>query len=276
MSLRFLLLALVAAAAALLGTRERDVRAELAEIGQRAAAQARGAAESRETEARRERLAEVLDRLSPAPGDAAGARETLLALARSAGVEVPETRFEPLQRPPTGALGSDVRLTAAGPAASLVRFLERLESSRLPVRLDRADLSMRAVGPATLTAFASVLWPDPGTPPDPDGLAADPRLDALLAWLDEPPPAPVAPAPRVQPVAVAAHPPEIRRTDVAPVLRGFVETDGAVRAMFAFGGEAIMAGAGDPVGEYAVLELEPPAGATLVRAGRPPLRLTLQ
>ncbi len=289
--LRVLLLVLVGAVVWILGTRERDARAEAAALRRQAADRARAAAVGGEAEMHREVLAQVLDRLAerpPGPRSAAEVRERLMTVAASLGVEVPVAHFQPLQRPPAGARGTEVKLTVAGAGEALIRFLERLESAGLPIRFDRTDITLRAAGAATLAVAAAVLWPDVAAPPDPDRLAADARMGALAAWLasaSSPSPSlPVSEHPAVGepddiPVRFAvpaAEPPA--PAEPRPVLRGFFDPgkDARVRAMFSLAGEVTMVGAGDRVGEYTVLELDPPAGAVLVRPGFPPLRLTLR
>ncbi len=286
--IRILLLVLIGAAVWTLGARERDARREAAALRQRAADSVRLAAADRETQDQRAVLAEALDRLAgrpPGPQSAAEARERLMTVAASLGVEIPTAHFQPLQRAPAGALGAEVKLTATGPGETLIRFLERLESEGLPMRFDGADIAFRAAGPAVLTASAVVLWPDATTPPDPERLAADPRLGALVEWLaapvapssEPPPPAPVVAAAPPPPMVEEEPPPPVA-FDPEPVLQGFLDPggDAPVRAMFLVRGEVAMAGVGDRVGAYTVLELDPPAEAVLVRPGFPSLRLTLR
>ncbi len=287
--LRVFLLLLVGSVAWLLWSRSQSARVETAMLREQVAAAAQAETTAREAESHRGLLDQILERLAErasGPRSAAETRERLMAIAAPLGVEISVAHFQPLQRPPAGARGAEIRLTVVGSEERLLGFLAALESERLPIRFEQADLALPAVGPASLTASASALWSDPSSAPDPARLAADARLPALAAWLAAPLDPEqgegIAPPPEPDEEEMDREAPAEQEApalaESLPVLQGFLEAGegGEVRAMFSLRGEVTMAAAGEMVGAYRVRELSPPEGAILVRPGFPPLRLTLE
>ncbi len=312
---RALLLLLVAALALWVWV-ERQAAAERSAGEARAgAAAARAQAESRRQSEREERLARLgalLERRRPAPASVAAVRERLLAIAAPLEVSLPLVRLSPLARPPRGVAGAEAQLTAEGETDALVAFVAAVEGRGWPLRFERTQLTEPAGAaagrPSVLTATVSVLWPAPAAPPPgaatarrPDEsateLADDPRLPGLLEGLeallagpyaDEGPPPP-APASRVAaadpgdsgepeedlPAAEAPPPPRIPR---APELHGFVDLGGGqpVQAALFFEGETVLVSAGDRLGAYRVVAVEPADSVLLSRPDGPPLLLTLR
>lgn len=312
---RALLLVLVAALALWVWV-ERQAAAERSAGEARAgAAAARAQAESRRQSEREERLARLgalLERRRPAPGSVAAVRERLLAIAAPLEVSLPLVRLSPLARPPRGVAGAEAQLTAEGETDALVAFVAAVEGRGWPLRFERTQLTEPAGAaagrPSVLTATVSVLWPAPAPPSSPAAtarrpdesateLADDPRLPGLLEGLeallagpdaDEGPPPP-APASRVAaadpgdsgepeedlPAAEAPPPPRIPR---APELHGFVDLGGGqpVQAALFFEGETVLVSAGDRLGAYRVVAVEPADSVLLSRPDGPPLLLTLR
>ncbi len=294
---RLLAAGLLAALAWLVWAERRDAARSLAELGRQAAAAARSGAAARAAAERQGRLVRVTERLAeriPAPTSAARLRNRLLGAARDHGVELSAARLQPLLRPPAGTAGSEARISAFGDPAALGRFLAALEGRGWPLRIESAGISVRA-GIGTLTASLTVLWPSPPeasfTAAQVAELAGDPRLEALLAWLDTPeiarPPrpraeevartaAPETPAPvRVSAEAATAALPAGEET---PDLTGFVHLggDAPVQAALSYRGETLLVSAGERIGEFTVVEITPPDAVLLARPGTSPLRLTLR
>ena len=267
--------------------------------------QTRSARESVQTaqeRERRERLVRVSERLAgraPPPTSAAGTREFLVRMAGEGGVELSQLRLQPLVRPPEGTAGAEAGITALGDPDSLSRFLDGLEGTGWPLRVERATLAVRG-GLGTLTASVLVLWPGPATAftaADASRLADDPRLEALAAWLESVPgpdaaaslaaaePIEVDPAPAVdlgvedpldQPPDPATLPSELPAE--TPELHGFVDVGSGtpIRAALFYRGETTLVGVGDRVGDYTVVTLEPSEAVVLSRGEGPPLRLVLR
>ena len=291
---RFLAVALLGGLAWLAWAGQRRASAELAALRQESARALRSGAAARAEEDRRVRLLRVTGQLAERdapPASAAGVRARLVTMAAAHGVELSVSRLQPLVRPPASAVGTEAQMNLLGEVSALSRFLGALERSAWPLRTERAQLAVRG-GVGTLAATVTVLWPDPAaafTAEDELRLAADPRLQTLSAWLETaPPPGPAATsrAAPVEPRSTAAlpeaapvSPPSERIPPVeTPQLHGFVNLgEGApVQAALFYRGETILVGAGDRLGEYTVLELEPADTVLLSRPGTPPLRLSLR
>lgn len=232
------------------------------------------------------------------PASAASVRDAFLEAAGVAGVELSASRLQPLVRPPTGTVGSEARITLLGDPAALSRFLSTLAGRGWPLRIGRANLAVRG-GFGTLTATVIVFWPDPGSafgPGDADRLARDPGMEDLLVWLEsaagpeemaavptaEPAaeiPDPFAgPAPAMEAEAVAGLAvPAVPSGSAPPELHGFVDVGPGVplRAALYYRGETTLVTAGDQLGEYTVVTLEPSEAVVLSRGEGPPLRLVL-
>ncbi len=263
---------------------------------------ARAGAATAEQRERRRRLHRVVERLAertPPPTSVAAVREFLLQAADSQGVELSQSRLQPLVRTPAGTLGAEARVTLLGDPASLSRFLAVVEGTGWPLRTERATLAVRG-GLGTLTATAFVWWPDPATSftvADADQLAGDPDLERLFAWLEStataagperaasaaaaapgaaPPPPPLETLPEelIDTAPEAVEPPR----PAPPELHGFVDVGSGtpVRAALFYRGETALVGVGDRIGEYTVVTLEPPAAVVLSRGEGPPLRLVLR
>ena len=300
--LRVLLAALSVSLAWLAWGEARHAAAELAAALDMQTRSARESTQTARERERRERLVRVSERLAgraPPPTSAAGTREFLVRTAGEGGVELSQLRLQPLVRPPAGTAGTEAGITALGDPDSLSRFLDGVEGTGWPLRVDRAALAVRG-GLGTLTASVLVLWPDPAAPftaADARRLGDDPRLEELAAWLESvsgreavaslavAEPIEVDPAPAVdhrvrdlldQPPDTATPPSEPRAE--TPELHGFVDVgSGApVRAALFYRGETTLVGVGDRVGDYTVVTLEPSEAVVLSRGEGPPLRLVLR
>ena len=312
---RVLLLLLVAALALWVWIERQAAAERLAGEARAGAAAARARAESRRRSERRERLARLgalLERRRPAPGSVAEVRERLLGIAAPLEVSLPLVRLSPLARPPRGVAGAEAQLTAEGETDALVAFVAAVEGRGWPLRFERTQLTEPAGAaagrPSVLTATVSVFWPDPAAPPPaaatarrPDGsadeLADDPRLPGLLeglaALLDASAADPDAPPPATLPRIAAAAPPDgdepeedlpeapappPPRIPRAPELHGFVDLGEGqpVQAALFFEGETVLVSAGDRLGAYRVVAVEPADSVLLSRPDGPPLLLTLR
>lgn len=307
---RALLLVLVAALASWVWVERRAAAERLAGEARAGAAAARAQAESRRRSEREERLARLgalLERRPPAPASVAAVRERLLAIAAPLGVALPLVRLSPLARPPRGVAGAEARLTAEGETAALIAFVSAVEGRGWPLRFERTQLAEPAGAaagrPSVLTASVSVYWPDRAAPlpaVETARWADDPRLPGLLEGLearlagsgaDEEPPPSALPA---RPSRLAAtgpgdrepseeDPPEAAapapsRVPRAPELHGFVDLGGGqpVQAALFFEGETVLVSAGDRLGGYRVVAIEPADSVLLSRPDGPPLLLTLR
>lgn len=277
--------------------RASQERAAALEMQTRSARESYQTAQERTRRERLLRVSEQLARRAPPPAGAAGLREFLVQVADDAGLELSQLRLQPLARPPEGALGAEAGITALGDPASLSRFLAVVEGMRWPLRIERATLAVRG-GLGTLTATVLVLWPDPDasfTEAQARGLADDPRMERLTAWLEsapEPEPASsLAAEPLRGELAPAADPTSdglsapLPETETPPAVRsetpelhGFVDIGSGtpVRAALFYRGETTLVGVGDRIGEYTVIALEPSEAVVLSRAEGPPLRLVLR
>ena len=309
---RALLLVLVAALALWVWV-ERQAAAERSAGEARAgAAAARARAESRRQGEREEllaRLGALLERRRPAPNSVAAVRERLLAIAAPLEISLPLVRLSPLARPPRGVAGAEAQLTAEGETDALVAFVAAVEGRGWPLRFERTQLTEPAGAaagrPSVLTATVSVLWPAAppaatlARPPNESAneIADDPRLPALLeglAALLEAPGADTGPPPSPRPSRVAAADPPDRdepeqalpeaeappppRIPRAPELHGFVDLGEGqpVQAALFFEGETVLVSAGDRLGAYRVVAVEPADSVLLSRPDGPPLLLTLR
>lgn len=312
---RALLLGLAAALALWAWVERRAAAEHLAGEARAGAAAARAQAESRRRSEREERLARLgalLERRRPAPASVAEVRERLLGIAAPLGVSLPLVRLSPLARPPRGVAGAEAQLTAEGETDALVAFVSAVEGRGWPLRFERTQLAepvgAAAGRPTVLTATVSVYWPAPAAAPPAAGtarpaseladeLADDPRLPGLLEGLEAllagpdadaggPPPAPASRVAAADPgdggqpeedlpEAEAPAPPRIPR---APELHGFVDLGGGepVRAALFFEGETVLVSAGDRLGAYRVVAVEPADSVLLTRPDGPPLLLTLR
>ena len=298
---RFLVLVLFGLLGWLAGTEKRARTEQLAVLREAGAASARRDAAARQEERQTERLSGVLQRLvrrNAPPESAAALRESLLAVAAEQRVQLSAVRLQPLIRAPSGTAGSEARITAIGDSAALTRFLAAVERRGWPLRLEDAQLAVRG-GVGTLTATIAVLWPDRTTPfrsGDTARLAGDPRLEGLVAWLesadldgdpetarereriersamtdppDEPPPAISA--------ETSSSSPNTKPAADTPQLHGFVDLGAGVpvKAALFYRGETVLVGAGDRLGEYTVVKIEPLDFVLVSRHGDPPLRIAL-
>ena len=249
-------------------------------------------AQERERRERLLRVSEWLAGRAPPPTSAAGTREFLVRTAAEGGVELSQLRLQPIVRPPEGTAGAEAGITALGDPDSLTGFLDRVEGTGWPLRVERATLAVRG-GLGTLTASVLVLWPDPAaafTAADARRLGDDPRLEELAVWLEavpgqdaavsraaaEPIVDPGLEEPLVQPPDTAT-PPSAPRVET-PELHGFVDVGSGtpIRAALFYRGETTLVGVGDRVGDYTVVTLEPSEAVVLSRGEGPPLRLVLR
>lgn len=306
--LRLLLLGLAAALAVWVWVERREAAERRDAAARAGAAAARAQAESRrqgEREARLARLGALLERRPPPPRSVAAVRERLLGIAAPLGVDLSLVRLSPLARPPRGAAGAEAQLTAEGETAALVAFVSAVESRGWPLRFERTQLresTGAASGrPTVLTTTASVYWRDetaPAPAAETARLADDPRLPALVAALEArleaagaeeipAPPARVAAADSLGVPGAVEEPdepapplaePESPRVPRAPELHGFVDLGAGepVRAALFFEGETVLVSAGDRLGDYRVVEVEPADSVLLSRPDGPPLLLTLR
>ncbi len=305
---RFLLLGLFGLAAWFVWAEQRAVSAGRDARNEAAAASARAASAAWTERAGRERLLGITKRLAERdapPQSARALREALVAIAEDQGIELSAVRLQPLIRPPSGTAGSEVRISARGEPARLGRFLSAVEAKGWPLRPERAQRTVRG-GVGSLSLSITVFWPSPVSSSTAGGgerLAADPRLERLAAWLEaeavepahsprsgraaraEDPGEPPAPVPESTPSdlsSLSAPPPEPLPTPDSrvgmPQLHGFVDPGGGapVQAALFYRGETTLVSAGDRLGEYTVIAIEPSETVLLSRPGDPPLRLTLE
>ena len=304
---RALLLVLVAALTVWVWVERQAAAERLAGELRAGAAAVRAQAESRRRSEREERLARLgalLERRGPAPASVAEVRERLLGIAAPLGVALPLVRLSPLARPPRGAAGAEARLTAEGETDALIAFVSAVEGRGWPLRFERTQLAEPAGAgrPSVLTASVSVYWPDRAAPlpaAETARLADDPRLPGLIEGLeahlagpgaDEGPPPSAPPPPRPSRLAAtgpgeepaddrpAAEAPVPSRIPRAPELHGFVDLGGGqpVQAALFFEGETVLVSAGDRLGDYRVVAVEPADSVLLSRPDGPPLLLTLR
>lgn len=306
---RLLLLGLAAALAVWVWVERREAAERRDEEARAGAAAARAQAESRrraEREARLARLGALLERRPPPPRSVAAVRERLLGIAAPLGVDLSLVRLAPLARPPRGAAGAEAQITAEGGTDALIAFVSAVESRGWPLRFERTQLrepTGAASGrPTVLTTTAAVYWPDEAAPApaaETARLADDPRLPALVAALEArleasgageespAPPARLAAADPEEAPGAGGEPeeppppldePESPRIPRAPELHGFVDLGPGepVRAALFFEGETVLVSAGDRLGDYRVVEVEPSDSVLLSRSDGPPLLLTLR
>ena len=301
--LRVLLAVLLAALAALVWIERRAALDRLSEraLAEQSVERARREVErGREREARLARLAALLDRRAPGPESVAEIRARLLGLAAPLGVDLTSVRLAPLARPPRGTAGAEAQLTAEGRTADLVEFVAAMEGRGWPLRFDRAQLTEPGAAgagrPTVLTAAASVFWPEGASD---SGAAAggnarlDEELEVVSDWLEArlpapgreprgagPPPGPRESAVRVESAAEREPAPPLppARVPRAPELHGFVDPGAGepVQAALFFEGETVLVTAGDRVGRYRVVDIEPSESVLLERPDGPPLLLTLR